>query len=210
MNKNIDLVRASDEYQAIADYYADRCAERSRVPLINHINEGLVVLDKINASMYSMRAWCLHPLFQADQDLAQNVLRLGPFWDFNPHCILLAMEYRYRANAWLSDKVTKSVWQGQSAVERVHPDVQVSGLPAPGDLEEVWHMLIADKVQNCKDFLTHHKGKHERSFELEIYFGHWLKVLDVDEVEFNELCACIDNTRLAAEIGRAEDGREKK
>ncbi|QFZ84583.1 hypothetical protein GFK26_18315 [Variovorax paradoxus] len=185
-------VRGYPEYRAIAEFYGVAIAERSRVPLINHIHEGLVVMDKINASLHSMRAWCLHPLFQADKDLAQTAQRLGPFWEFDPHCILLAMEYRYRANAWLSDKVTKSIWQGQSAVERVHPNVQVSGLPTPGDLEEVWHMLIADKVQNCKDFLTHHKGKHARSYELEIYFGHWLKALDVDEDEFNALCTAID------------------
>ena len=153
-------VRSNPEYRAIAEFYGDRTAERSRVPLINHIHDGLVVMDQLNASLDSMRAWCLHPLFQADRDLSHTVHKFGPFWEFSPHCIVLAMEYRYRANAWLSDKVTKSVWQGRSAVDRMHPDVEVSGLPTPGDLEEVWHMLIADKVQNCKDFVTHHKGKH--------------------------------------------------
>lgn len=187
-----DRIRSTAEYRAVAEFYGERTAERSRVPLISHINDGLVVMDQINASQDAMRAWCLHPLFQADSDLAHTVHMRGPFWEFRPHCILLTMEYRYRANAWLSDKVKKSIWQGQRAGEGMHPDIEVSGLPTPGDLEEVWHMLIADKVQNCKDFLTHHKGKHERSFELEIYFGHWLLALGVDKAEFEDLCAAID------------------
>lgn len=183
----------SFEYEYVRQHYEDRVAERSRVPLINHIHEGIVVLGELNASLHAKKAWCLHPLLQADADLARTVHHRGPFWEFDPHCILLAMEYRYRANAWLSDKVKKSVWQGRSGVERVHPEVQVSGLPTPGDLEEVCHMLIADKVQNCKDFLAHHKDTPPRSRELEIYFGHWLKALDVDEEEFSALCAAIDS-----------------
>lgn len=195
MSKVHESIRDTAEYCAIAEFYGDRTAERSRVPLINHINDGLVVMDQINASRDAMRAWCLHPLFQADKDLFRNVHKFGPFWEFGPHSILLAMEYRYRANAWLSDKVKKSVWQGQSAVERVHPDVEVSGLPTPGDLEEVWHMLIADKVQNYKDFLHHHHGSHKRSAELDHYFKVWLKALDVDGEEFTRLRDAINASK---------------
>ncbi|MNV74432.1 hypothetical protein D3C71_1676480 [compost metagenome] len=54
-------------------------------------------------------------------------------------------------------------------------------------------MLIADKVQNRKDFLAHHSGTHPRRAELDHYFKVWLRALDVDEDEFSALCAAIDS-----------------
>lgn len=187
--KPFDTIKHSDAYVAIADYYGDRKAERSGVRLMQHIDDGLVVLDQINASGAAMRAYCLHPLFQQDDDLtssAEAMRDFAPVATRDPYVMLLVMEYRYRANAWLSDKVRTI--ERKSAGERVISD----GLPVPGVLEEVWHMLIADKVQNRKDFLTHHKGTHPRSAELELYFGHWLLALDVDEAEYEKLCTAID------------------
>ena len=69
-------VRNSSEYRAIAAHYGDRVAERSQVKLIEHIDEGLAVLAAIGASEAAMRAYCLHPLVQADADLAANATRL--------------------------------------------------------------------------------------------------------------------------------------
>ena len=37
-------------YQAICHFYGARRAECSRAPLINHINEGLFILEQIDAS----------------------------------------------------------------------------------------------------------------------------------------------------------------
>ena len=44
-------------------------------------------------------------------------------------------------------------------------------------------MLIADKVQNYKDFLLYHKNTHERSDELDEYFNSWFKILHCDYKE---------------------------
>lgn len=186
----IDTIKHSDAYAAIADYYGDRTAERSGVPLIQHINDGLAVLDELNATSSAMRAYCLHPLFQADDNLASSAEAMrdfAPVATRDAYVMLLVMEYRNRANAWLSDKVYMPIFQSEVTTRPV-----ASGMPVPPVLEEVWHMLIADKVQNCKDFITHHKGTHPRSAELELYFGHWLLALDVDEDEYNKLCAAID------------------
>lgn len=38
-------------------------------------------------------------------------------------------------------------------------------------------MLLADKIQNRKDFRMYHLGKHERSDELEAYFNLWIEWL---------------------------------
>lgn len=48
----------------------------------------------------------------------------------------------------------------------------------------VQDMLRADKVQNYKDFLLHHRGVHPRSEALERYFVTWLRRLDVSRRDF--------------------------
>jgi hypothetical protein len=47
-------------------------------------------------------------------------------------------------------------------------------------------MLIADKIQNRKDFELYHLGKHERSSELDSYFKNWLERLDITEEFYQE------------------------
>jgi hypothetical protein len=182
-------IKQSNEYQAIKKFYGDRRAERSQVLLMDHIDQGLRILQAINADKFVQQAYCLHPLFQADADLATRGLlfTLDEGEGADPYVILLVMEYRQWANAWLSDKVgcTAGV-------------IHYSGKPTAGPLIEVKQMLIADKVQNYKDFLTYHKVTHERSKELDHYFRHWLKVLEVDETQFVQLCQDLDIAQDAA------------
>jgi hypothetical protein len=47
-------------------------------------------------------------------------------------------------------------------------------------------------VQNRKDFIRHHRDTHMRSAELDLYFDQWLLALDVDQAEYDKLCAAID------------------
>lgn len=182
---NEDSVKYTPEYRAIKAFYADRTAERSKVPLIAHIDEGLDILEMFGASRDAMRAWCLHPLFQSDEDLART-LSENSLYVFSPRCVALAMEYRARANDWLSDMVYRRYLDfGTQGVISVCEQV---GYPDPGEFIEVKQMLIADKVQNYKDFLEFHYGTHERSEELNHYFLEWLKVLQIDEQEFSWMC----------------------
>ena len=60
------------EISLIKNFYGDKTAKRSGVPLINHINEGLIVLDFIKASDIAKKAYCLHPLVQSDKNLILN------------------------------------------------------------------------------------------------------------------------------------------
>lgn len=147
------------EYKLIAEYYSDRVANRSQVLLINHINEGLVVLTKLGASEHAKKAFCLHPLLQQDKDLALNYEIVSEKCD--SYTVMLAMEYRSVANEYLSDKVNTVA------------DIRLS------PLHDVNDMLIADKVQNYKDFITYHKGTHPRSDELEVYFNKWIDALGI-------------------------------
>lgn len=166
-------IKQSTEYRLISTHYGNQVAKRSQVPLINHIDEGLLILQELGgATVESMKAFCLHPLLQGDSDLLAHS-RLVTQCD--PYVIILAMEYRSVANEYLSDKV------GTGHMIRISP------------LFEVNDMLIADKVQNYKDFITYHRGTHPRSDELDAYFNDWLNVLDVGRCEFDDLCGMIDS-----------------
>jgi len=183
-----DIVRAtwSPEYQAIRSHYADRVAKGSGVPLLQRIDEGLIILSELDATEAAMRAFCLHPLFQADEDLIHHGQDFMNNVDADPCVILLVMEFRSRANAWPVDRVHRS------------PDglrMVADGCPSAGPLEAVKHMLIADKVQHRKDFIRHHRGKHPGSDALDLYFDRWLEALDVSLTEYEELCAAIDIAR---------------
>lgn len=165
----------SPAWHAISNFYGSRRAQRSGVLLLNHIYEGLVVLDAIGSTQAAKDAFCLHPLFQADDDLVANLPRAG---EFSPHVMLLVMEYRARANEALSDRVimlrgSSPAWVGKPAT--------------PGPLAEVRDMLIADKVQNYADFLKYHSDTHPRAKELDFYFKHWLQVLGVSLDRFATL-----------------------
>jgi hypothetical protein len=165
------------EYRLIAEFYGTQTARRSGVPLINHINEGLVVLNSIGSTEQAKRAFCLHPLLQADADLQANYHLVS---GIDPHVVMLAMEYRSVANEFLSDKMDLAVV----------PDVRLS------PLTEVNEMLIADKVQNYKDFTKHHYGTHPRSDKLNDYFHKWFAALDINLTMYRRLYKLIDASKV--------------
>lgn len=148
------------EYQLILKAYGERKAERSGVLYMNHIDEGLDVLVKRESTVLAMRAYCIHPLVQADQDLLQN---FGMLKSISGEVVALAMEYRRVANAYLSTR----------KIERIE-EIELS------PLEDVNEMLRADKVQNFKDFVLYHKGTHPRSDDLDLYFDNWFCRLKID------------------------------
>lgn len=144
----------SVEYGLIRKFYGNRCAERSKVPLINHINEGLDILESLGACEDTRKAYCLHPLVQNDKDLMENYESLSKC---SPLALIFALEYRSVANEYLSQREIKDLNE-----IRLSPLYQVN------------NMLIADKLQNYKDFLIHHLRVHPRWRELDAYFRNWL------------------------------------
>lgn len=150
------------EYKLITEYYANKTTERSGVKLINHIDEGLIILDAIDASEIAKRAFCLHPMLQNDEELRKNIFN-PKFIDIDFSILLTTMEYRKTANAYLSNRIIQCL-----------NDIQLS------PLKDVNDMLIADKVQNFKDFEKYHKATHERSSELTEYFNNWIRKLNID------------------------------
>jgi len=155
-----------EEYRIISDFYGDQIAKRSGVQLMNHIDEGLYILEKIGASDYAKRAYCLHPIVQDDQSLKENSHLLK---DIDYRVIINTIEYRSVANEYLSRREIKSI-----------DEVRLS------PLKDVNDMLIADKIQNRKDFELYHLGAHDRSEQLDKYFKNWLERLEVSEDFYNE------------------------
>lgn len=154
-------------YEAIKKFYGERRAERSQVPLINHINEGLTILRARGSDVPAMDAFCLHPLYQADKELAEEG-KFNALYQTNAYVVMLAMEYRNTANNYLS-----------------HHTMPEGGIKL-SPLKQVNEMLVADKVQNRKDFEIYHKGTHHRSDRLTQYFNEWLVALGVSEEQYQE------------------------
>lgn len=166
----------SIEYQQIAAFYGDRTARRSGVFLMNHIDEGLTVLSSIGASDQAKRAFCLHPLVQSDEECAAHIAAVAAAQatvSDGAHVLALAMEYRSVANAHLSFH------------ERPAQGIRLS------PLKDVNDMLIADKVQNRRDFQRFHAATHPRAARLAAYFDEWLVALGVFD-RARELAALLD------------------
>lgn len=164
----IDGLTQSNEYKAIEELYGDKKAKRSDVYLMNHIDEGLYILNEIGASFYTKLAYIIHPILQSDDDLLNSFKKSNYFEFISGKSLILAMEYRNIANDYLSNK----------QIDKLE-DIKFSCLV------EVQDMLIADKIQNCKDFEKYHKGIHKRSDELTKYFDNWLKRLNISDKFYN-------------------------
>lgn len=197
---NAALATETAEYRAAELLYDNRkeCAKRSGVPKINHIDEGLLILEELQADLVTMRAWCLHPIMQMDDDLikAMSPEYYPELWAFDWQAVALAVEYRRCANTYLCRPETDGY--------------QIEDLPDI-PLFQVHNMLIADKVQNRKDFKSYHLGTHDRSDQLDSYFTLWLRHLDITETYYDKLCDSIDGakapitaTPLTIKLGRLE------
>ncbi len=162
-------MKDSHEYKMISQHYGDKTAKRSGVRLMNHIDEGLIILEAIDASDDAMRAYCMHPIFQSDADLAENFEEYEGSIFLDATVMILTMEYRSVANAYLSTRKIESI-----------DEIRLS------PLKDVNDMLIADKIQNYKDFMKYHHGTHPRSEELYEYFHNWFKRLGVDFEDFKD------------------------
>ena len=169
-------------FQAIRLHYAAGKAARSGVFLIGHIVEGLMILVRIGASRTAMQAWCLHPIVQSNDDLVNTVARGIPVNFGNQHIqpLILAMEYRAVANSYLSNMTPN----------RAKLREDVNRIPA------IRQMLIADKVQNRKDFVSQPEGTYANEDALNTYFEDWLdSILELDPCDVDAYDYLINEDR---------------
>jgi hypothetical protein len=157
-----------NEYLAIQKFYGNTKAKRSGIPYMNHVDEGIAILRYIGSNVRACQAFCLHPMVQIDEDFKNNYEQLT-FVCKSPWVMAIAVEYRNVANAYLSP-------MGRRNPE----DIKLS------PIKDVNDMLIADKVQNRKDF-EQHKDKYVNAKELDYYFRAWLERLEISEDTYEEL-----------------------
>lgn len=154
-----DDIFDSAEYKLVEQLTGHIYAKRSGICYMNHVDEALVLLSMLGCNKLSMRAFCLHPLLQLDQDLKNNYkLAID---QCGCDAVALAIEYRNIANQYLSFRPIGSL-----------DEIALS------PIEEVNQMLLVDKIQNCKDFILYHKKSHPTSKQLTQYFVNWLKKFD--------------------------------
>lgn len=155
------------EYKAISEHYGYIKAKRSNIPYMNHIDEGLAIMKKLGCKETAMKAFCIHPIYQIDSDFSlfmkNNVLVSD-----SPFVTALAVEYRNVANSYLA-----------YMPRRHYNEINLSPLP------EVNQMLIADKIQNRKDFENNY-NKYSNKEELSYYFKTWLFKLRIKESVYQD------------------------
>jgi hypothetical protein len=167
----------SYQYKKIKEFYGNKTSKRSKVPLINHINEGIVILDRYFKYIkyegdYSdvIKAFIMHPLIQNDENLGTNFHNFQKDNKLSYTTSIFAFEYRNIANAYLSKRIINSL-----------NEIKLS------PIKEVNYMLVADKVQNYKDFMLYHYNKIENSSLLLDYFGTWFSKLNISNELYNHL-----------------------
>ena len=141
---------------------------------MHHIDEGLHILTQMGASKYAKNAYTLHPMIQADDDLLHNLDSV--IHVTTPRELAYLMEYRNLANRYLSTDDTSNI--------KLSP------------LESVNHMLVADKVQNYKDFLLYHASSHPRAAQLTTYFKNWLKALSITTAQYEALIVNLNTSEV--------------
>jgi hypothetical protein len=175
--ENNSMYIFDEAYRAVTLFYGEKKAERSGVRYMNHIDEGLKIMRHFDASDEAMQAYCIHPIIQSTNDLVNELSGYSYLRDIDSHVAMLAMEYRSTANMYLSHKVN-SLTGAERAIIVSRLD-RIPGLKL---------CLIADKVQNYKDFELYHRGKHRSSDELDLYFADWVhEILGVSKYRYEKL-----------------------
>jgi hypothetical protein len=164
-------------YRLIGGSYARKVARRSGVPYLNHVHEGVYVLVRmLGWRERVVGAYCVHPIFQSDRSMSRVLDGGIDASGLAVEEVVLAMEYRRVANAYVSTMRPKGV-----------EEIELS------PLAEVNAMLVADKVQNKKDFMGHmfkREGRksYERASERYVaYFDSWLERLGVSAEVYGAL-----------------------
>lgn len=132
---------------------------------MNHIDEGIAILRKLAADKDVIKAWILHPLFQTDLENFQN--RNYGNLKLDIRVVTLGHAYRELANSFLPKDYRNSA-------PKVEP-------------KEIYQMLLADKIQNSKDFYFNTGIEACRREELDIYFGKWRLALDRHDVYWSKM-----------------------
>lgn len=165
------------EYKIIEDYYKDKYHSNG-VSFMKHIDEGLAIMKWMGTSESAKKSFCLHPIYQSEKsikdfgikDLSDNKLKL------DSNIITNVLEFRRIDNLYTNDMRISSPG-----------DIKIS------TLDEVNQMLIADKIQNRKEFENYYDGNEDFS----MYLINWFRKLDINENMYRDYKSRLDiNSQL--------------
>ena len=172
MNKSQS--RVHKYYNVIKKFYKGKETSKG-IPYINHIDEGVGHLENLHVSDVVINAFILHPFVQCvnlkgtykdclltEKELEKHI----NIFEIEPEIAFELLLYRKYVNSYLCREATDN-YNINDAFE------DVKGLTKyPNTVK----MLIADKLQNFKDFLLYRQD-HPRKEHLNNYFTIWLNIL---------------------------------
>lgn len=167
--------RVHKYYNVISEFYKDKQTSKG-IPYINHIDEGVGHLENLHVSDVIVNAFILHPFVQCvnlqgtykeclltEKELEKHI----NIFEIKPEIAYELLLYRKFANSYLCRPETDNY-----SIIEAYEDVKELA-----NYQGTIRMLIADKLQNFKDFLLYRKDNHPRSMYLNTYFTYWLAIL---------------------------------
>ena len=165
------------EYDLAKTILSSRKTHRTGISHFVHVEEGLIILNNLTDDADTKGAFCLHPLIQKTSDFIDNYICLK---DCSPISVALAVEYRWIAN------------QGTRYYLETNPGAKI----ILSEFLEINHMLIADKIQNRKDFLATFNRNDSEFDALDQYFKNWMEALKISEPEYGIHVELIDKRTI--------------
>lgn len=164
-------IRETLEWRIAKEVLGPQRSRRTDVSYFDHIEEGIKILEDLDTSLACQQAFALHPLFQPNFVLIENLIYVP---QFDPMAVLLCIEYRWVANLGTRQAVREN---GGKLVLSVIPEVNT--------------MLVADKIQNRKLFETRLPKDDPAYAEIAHYFALWMDKLDISEETYQRYAAMI-------------------
>ena len=163
-------VETTKEWELTRNLLSNRRSRRTDVDYFDHVVEGVKILEMYNAPLVVQQAFVIHPLYQHDDALADNVPHVHYF---DPLALVLCMEYRRVANLGTRKNI-RDTW-----VITLSP------------MAEVNLMLVADKIQNRKLYETRLPKDDPDYDEIGRYFLEWMDVLSIPEHEYQRIVSAL-------------------
>lgn len=161
-------------YDLVQQYYEDKYAKRSGLHYMNHIDEGLTILSALDVHPVVKAAFCVHPIYQDNQ--TDLISQFEAYATWQSDVARMARLYARAANAFLPVDVASGKYPPKLETDR--PTVEMA--------DAVRHMLIADKIQNRKDFEANlGQFSREQAYPLRRYFDLWFDVLNITEQQYH-------------------------
>ena len=153
--------RVHKYYNVISEFYKNKQTSKG-IPYINHIDEGVGHLENLHVSDVVVNAFILHPFVQCvnlqgtykeclltEKELEKHI----NIFEIKPEIAYELLLYRKFANSYLCRPETDNY-----SIIEAYEDVKDLA-----NYQNTIRMLIADKLQNFKDFLLYRKDNHPRS-----------------------------------------------